>query len=195
MKKSFFLFIKLPLLLGLIMSSCNDKEQAISGFYMNRIFSIQYVSVDGTNILQNDSPIEVYYEKNGIAQKVERSNLDYPNGFTITSQRNTAPNGSDELCVKVFPSDYYDDEDISTTHIKLGDHQMDTIQCQFNITSNSIYLTKTWLNGTLCLGYRNKFIVTSYSNYKINKTPYNTDGIINGLVTLFAFAPALKTDS
>jgi hypothetical protein len=151
MKKSVYLVILLPLLLGLIMSSCNDndEEQVITGFSMNRIFFIEYVSVDGTNILQNDSPIEVYYEKNGIAEKVERSNLNYPNGFTITSQRNTASDGSDELCVKVFPSDYYSDENISTTYIKLGDFQTDTIQCQFERTANSFYLTKTWLNGVL----------------------------------------------
>jgi hypothetical protein len=149
MNKLFFLFIKLPLFLGLIMSSCNDKEQAIPGVSMNRIFFIEYVSVDGTNILQNDSQIEVYYERNGIAEKVERSNLTYPNGFIITSQRAAAPDSSDELCVKVFPSDYYNDEDISTTYIKLGDYQMDTIQCQFYRTPNLIYTLKIWHNGTL----------------------------------------------
>ncbi len=139
-----------PLFLGLIMSSCNkEKEQPISGFDMNRIFFIEYVSVDGTNILQNDSPIEVYYENNGIAEKINRSYLDYPNGYKITTQREAAPNGSDELCVKVFPSDYLNDESISTSYIKFGDHQTDTIQCQFQITTNTIYLTKTWLNGTL----------------------------------------------
>lgn len=140
----------LPLLLVLIMSSCNkEKEQPTKGFSMKTIFFIEYVSLDGINIVKNDSPIEVYYDNNGVVQKVERSNLDYPNGFKITSQRNTAANGSDELCVEIFPSDYYNDEDISTTYIKLGDSQMDTIQCQFHRTSNSIYLTKTWLNGTL----------------------------------------------
>jgi hypothetical protein len=133
------------------MSSCNDnyKEEPIPGFFLHRIFFIEYVSSDGINILQNDSPIEVYYKNNGIAQKVERSNLDYPNGFKITSQRNAAAYGSDDLCVEVFPSDYYNDEDISTTYIKFGDHQTDTIQCQFQRTTNSFYLTKTWLNGIL----------------------------------------------
>ena len=137
-----------PLLLILIISSCNDKEQAIQ-FYMNRILFIEYVSVDGINILQNHSPIEIYYEINGIAEKVERSNFDYPNGFKITSQQNAGADGSDELCVKVFPSDYYNDENSSTTFIKLGDHQMDTIQCQFQTTTNVFYLTKIWLNGKL----------------------------------------------
>ena len=131
------------------MSSCNDKEQAISGFSMNRIFFVAYVNVNGTNLLQNDSQITVYYERNGVAEKVQRSNLDCPNGYTLTSQRNTVANGSDELCVKVFPSDYMDNENISTTYIKFGNNQMDTIQCQFHTTSNSITLTKSWLNGTL----------------------------------------------
>jgi len=140
----------MPLLIGLSMGSCKkEKEQSTMGFAMNRIFFIEYVNVDGTNILQNDSPIEVYYKNNGITQKVERSNLDYPNGFTIVSQRNTAPYSSDELCVKVFPSDYYNDVDISTTYIKFGDHQADTIQCQFQRTTNSFFLTKIWLNGIL----------------------------------------------
>ncbi len=132
------------------MSSCNkEKGEPIKGVSMNTIFFIEYVSVDGTNVLQNDSPIEVYYKNGGIVEKVERSNLTYPYGFTITSQRNTAPDGSDELCVKVFSSDYYNVEDISTTYIKLGDSQMDTIQCQFHRTTNSIDIIKTWLNGTL----------------------------------------------
>lgn len=150
-KKSIYLLLMmLPLLMGLIMSSCNkEKELITEGFSMNRIFFIEYVSIDGKNILQDDSQIEVYYENNGIAQKVEQPNLTYPNGFAIVSQQNTAPNGSDELCVKVFPSDKLNDKNFSTTYIKFGDYQIDTIQCQFNITTNSVYLTKTWLNGTL----------------------------------------------
>ena len=153
MKKSIYLLLMVPFLLGLvIMSSCKKvkvSEEVIRGFSMNRLFYIAYVNPDGTNILQKDSQIEVFYEKDGIAQKVVRSNLDYPNGFRITSQRNTGPNGSDELCVEVFPSDYYNNENISTSYIKLGDHKMDTIQCEFNTTPNSIYLTKIWHNGSL----------------------------------------------
>jgi hypothetical protein len=36
--------------------------------------------------------------------------------------------------------------------------------------------------------------ITNYDNFKII-TCANTDGIINGFVTLFAFVPAPKTDS
>ena len=148
MKKTHFLFKMCPLLLILIISSCNDKDQATQ-FYLNRIFFIEYVNVDRINILKNDSSIEIYYEKNGIAEIVERPNLDYPNGFTMTTKRNALVDGSDELCIKVFPSDYYNEENISTTFIKVSDHQMDTIQCQFISVPNVFYLTKIWLNGTL----------------------------------------------
>lgn len=153
MKKSIYLFMIVSLL-GLIVSSCkneneNENEQVFIGVFINRVFYITYVNTDGTNILRNDSQLDVFYEQNGIAQKVERLNLDYPNGYTLTSLRNTAPNGSDELCVKVFPSDYYNEGNISTTFIKLGNNQMDTLRCQFQTTSNTFILTKIWLNGTL----------------------------------------------
>lgn len=131
------------------MSSCNNKEQAAPEFYMGKLYVyIEYVNVDGTNILQNDSQIEVYYEENGIAQRVIRQNLDVPFGFTITTQSDAARDGSNELCVKVSPSDYLDSENISTTYVKFGD-KMDTIQCQFYKSSNTFYLLKTWHNGTL----------------------------------------------
>jgi len=141
MKKSFYILLVLSLL---ILSSCNDKELSIKGIYINSIVFIEYSGSDGKNILKSDSQIEVFYDKNGIAEKVDHPNLTYPNGFTITTERNAQPYGSDELCIKVFPSNYYNEENLSTTYIKLGEYQIDTIRCQFYITSN-----KTWHNGTL----------------------------------------------
>jgi hypothetical protein len=149
MKKSIFLLLMLSLILGLLMSSCNDKEQADKGVFISTILFIKYSHPDGTNLLKNDSQIEVYYDKNGFAEIVNQPNLDYPKGYMITTERDAKPDGSDELCVKVFPSDYYNEENISTTYVKLGNYQMDTIQCQFNITPNSVSLCKTWHKGTL----------------------------------------------
>jgi len=138
MKKIFSLL----LLIVVFSSSCNEKEETMKGFSMNRIFFIEYVNADGTNILNYDSQIQVYYERNGIAEKVEQSNLSFPLGYTITSLRDVSPEGLNELCVKVFPSDYMDEEKSSITNIKLDDYQTDTIKCQFDISSNSVYLQK-----------------------------------------------------
>lgn len=150
MKKLFILFMMLPFIIGLIIISCNGEEKNMQDLYIGKLnVYLEYVSIDGTNILQNDSEIEVFYDKNGIVEKVNRSNLTYSNGFIITSKRDVAPNGSEELCVKVFPSDYLNVDNISTTYVKLGDHQLDTIQCQFYKASDLFYLLKTWHNGTL----------------------------------------------
>lgn len=144
------IFLMLLLFLGLFMNSCNkeNKEQAKEALYIERIVYIEYVNMDGTNILQNDSQIEIYYEKNGIAERVARANLDYGNGYVITNQQDVASNGSNELCVKVFSSDYLDNENISKTYIRLGNNQMDTIQCQFYKSSEAMYIQKIWHNGT-----------------------------------------------
>ncbi len=154
MKKQFCSYVVLSLLLGFFMSSCTDNSEAlqdrpIKGVSFNTIFFIEYVNADGTNILHNDSPIEVFYEKNGIAEKVERLYLAYPYGFEITGQQEAIPDGSGELCVKVFASDYYSERKTSTTFIKLGDYPVDTIQCLFEMIPNGIYIYKIWHNGIL----------------------------------------------
>lgn len=144
------IFMMLLLFLGLIMNSCNkeNEEQSKEAFYINNVFYIKYVNMDGINILQNDSQIEIYYEKNGIAERVARANLDHANGYVITSQQNVASDGPDELCVAVFSSDYLDNENISKTYVKLGNNQMDTIQCQFHKSSEVLYVQRIWHNGT-----------------------------------------------
>ena len=88
MKKIFYLL----LLIGALSSSCNEKEETMKGFSMNRIFFIEYANADGTNILNYDSQIEVYYDRNGIAEKVHRSNLSFPLGYTITNIRDIKHN-------------------------------------------------------------------------------------------------------
>lgn len=140
-----------------MLNSCNKdaakndtpEDRFFTGMALSRHFFIEYNNADGTNLLQNDSQIQVSYKKDGVAEIVQRGNLDYPNGYALVSQRNTAPNGSDELCVKVFSSDYDDSANMSTTYVKFGNTQADTFECQFNKTPNTVSIAKIWLNGTL----------------------------------------------
>jgi len=137
-----------------IICSCNKEKEKnfevnIAGVFVDKVFYIAYLNSEGKNVLDTNSQIQVFYLKDGTAEKVERSNLDSPNGFTLTSQRRTAANGSDELCFKVFPSDYEDNTNKSTTYIKFEDNTMDTLECQFQKTAEIHLLMKIWLNGSL----------------------------------------------
>ena len=151
MKKSVYSFVIFSSMI-LILCSCKKDttyDGVIKGVYINRHFFIEYKNAEGVNLLQNDSYIQVSYKKNGVAELVQRPNLDCPNGYAIVSQRNTGPDGSDELCVKVFSSDYDDSSNRSTTYVKFGNNVTDTFDCQFYKTPSTVALTKIWLNGIL----------------------------------------------
>jgi hypothetical protein len=151
MKNSFCSLVIL-FLAALMLNSCkkdSTNDRLFPGVALYRHFYIEYVNVDGTNLLQNDSEIQVFYKKDGVAELVQRSNLDYPDGYTLVSQRNTGPDGSDELCVKVFSSDYDDNENLSKTLVKFENNQTDTFQCQFHKTPNTNTIARIWMNGTL----------------------------------------------
>lgn len=153
MKKSICNLIILSFFLGLICSCQKEKEKNLetnfAGSIVDKVFYITYLNSESINVLQTNSQIQVFYLKNGTAEKVERAYLDCPNGFTLTNQNNTLGNGSNELCVKVFPSDYEDNSNKSTTYIKFDNNTMDTFECQFQISSGSHLLMKIWLNGSL----------------------------------------------
>ena len=131
------------------MSSCRDKNLTDHVDYGNLNIYIEYLDSNGANIVQNDTQVAVFYEKDGIPQPVVRLNLDRPYGFTITSKRDISPKPPNELCVAIFPSDYMDNENLSTTYVKLGNNSMDTFRCQFYKDQHWIYLLKVWCNGTL----------------------------------------------
>lgn len=136
----------------LVLSSCRKDttyDGIIKGVSINTHFFIEYNNADGVNLLQNNSDIQVSYMKDGVAESVQRPNLDFPNGYAIVSQRNTGPDGSDELCVKVFSSDYYDNSNTSVTYIKFDDNTTDTFKCQFYKTPGTFSIIKIWLNGIL----------------------------------------------
>jgi hypothetical protein len=151
MKKSIYSFAIFSLVV-LVLSSCKKDTKddgIIKGVIIDVHFFIEYNNADGINLLQNDSYFQVSYMKGGVAESVQRPNLDFPNGYAIVSQRNTGPDGSDELCVKVFSSDYYDNSNTSVTYVKFGNNTTDTFKCQFYRAPNLVHLIKIWLNGTL----------------------------------------------
>lgn len=153
MKKIIFCTEVMAFLCLLMVSSCNDRNnlQDVYGGHNllgNLHIYIEYVDSKGANILQNSSPVAVFYEKDGMAQLVERLNLDVPFGYVIKSKRVISQNNPDELCVDFFPSDYLDKENFSTTFVKLGNNSMDTFRCQFFNESGVFYLLKVWHNGT-----------------------------------------------
>jgi len=154
MKKILFCFKMFTLSCLLLMSSCRDENflQQINGLHNivgNMNIYLEYLDSKDANLVQKDTPVAVFYEKDGIAQPVQRPYFDVPYGYTIKSMRVISPNAPDELCVNIFPSDYMNKENFSTTYLKLGNNSMDTIRCQFYNEPGMIYLLKIWLNGTL----------------------------------------------
>jgi hypothetical protein len=143
-----------------IMSSCRDKNlfQEVNGLHDivgNMHIYIEYLDSNGANIVQNNSQVAVFYEKDGIAQPVQRPSFDVPYGYTIKSMQGIYfPNAPDQLCVDFFPSDYLNNENFSTTYVKLGDNSMDTFRCQFYNEPGVFVLLKVWHNGTLVLDHQ-----------------------------------------
>lgn len=138
----------------LLMSSCSDKNflDNVNGLHNlvgNMNIYLEYLDSKGANIVQKDTPVSVFYEKDGIAQFIDRPGFDVRYGYTIKSMKIVSPNNPDELCVNIFPSDYLDKENFSTTYLKLGDNSMDTIRCQFYNKPGMFILLKVWHNGTL----------------------------------------------
>lgn len=138
----------------LLMSSCRDKNflQQVNGehdFVGNMHIYIEYLDSNGANIVQSNTQVAVFYEKDGIAQLVQRPSFDVPYGYTIKSMQGIFPNAPDELCVDFFPSDYLNKENLSTTYVKLGNNSMDTFRCLFYNDPGVFYLLKVWHNGTL----------------------------------------------
>ena len=137
------------------MSSCKDKSlfQEVNGLHNivgNMHIYIEYLDSNAANIVQNNTQVAVFYEKDGIAQLVQRPSFDVQYGYTIKSMQGIYfPNAPDQLCVDFFPSDYLNNENFSTTYVKLGDNSMDTFRCQFYNEPGMIYLLKVWHNGTL----------------------------------------------
>jgi len=149
MKKLLFWFKMFAFSCLLLMSSCRDKDLSNHVDYGNMFFYIEYLDSKGANIVQKETQVAVFYEKDGIAQPVQRTNLDVPYGYIIKSMRVISPNAPDELCVNIFPSDYLNNENLSTTYVKLGNNSMDTFRCQFYKDQHWIYLLTVWHNGTL----------------------------------------------
>jgi len=167
MNKLFFWFKMFTLFCLLLMSSCKDENLSNHVDYGNMNIYIEYLDSNGANILQNDTPVAVFYEKDGIPQPVVRLNFDRPYGFTITSKSDISPKPTNELRVVFFPSDYMDNENLSTTYIKLGNNSMDTFRCLFYKDQHVIFLLKVWCNGTLV--YDSKTASTSSPLIKIVK--------------------------
>jgi len=140
--KTLISILTIPILLfGLCFNSCkNDPD--LPGIIVNTTFYINYINTKGENLLHDDSQIEVLYDLNGTAVKVERPNLDYPNGYALRPLGDAIPNGGNELCLKIFPEG-------SINYIKLDGYESDTLKCEFLRIRNSSTIVKIWLNNKL----------------------------------------------
>ena len=129
------------LFLGLCFSSCKN-ETNIPGLDVETVFFIKYINSNGENILHDDSQIEIRYDQNGTSIKVERPNLDYPNGYTLRPLGDATPNGGNGLCLKVFPEG-------SVNYIKIDGYESDTLKCEYLKDSGGIAIVKIWHNNEL----------------------------------------------
>jgi hypothetical protein len=141
MRKQISLLTIPILLFGLCFSSCKN-ETNIPGLDIETVFFIKYINADGETILHDGSQIEILYDLDGTAVKVERPNLDYPNGYTLKPLGDAIPNGGNDLCLKVFPEG-------SINYIKLDGYERDTIKCEFLKDSGGITIIKIWQNNKL----------------------------------------------
>lgn len=110
-------------------------------------FYLTVLNQQGQNLLAapaiyTKSNIETYHVIDGKPQLFDQPHLNANKGFLVINE------GSGKNVIQVFP--YFNKkEKRSTTLIKFGDLEMDTIECEFRFSGASVFLEKVWHNGEL----------------------------------------------
>lgn len=144
MKKNVFaLFLTL---LGVSFAGCEKSQEGkmlFNNFAMD--IYILYENNKGGNILDKNSVIDVFYDDKGVMYKVDRPNLDAPNGYVLEYK-------DQNVILKLFTSDFFiikDQRIYSKTYVKLDGLPTDTFTCQLYADGGKILVVRVWHNNNL----------------------------------------------
>jgi hypothetical protein len=141
--KKFAQFNFLSLLLVAFLNSCNHKDCCT---IIDTDVQIHYQNGSGENLINSNDElselnIKVYYKNQDGYEYIYYSNLDFPNIHRLDEGENG------ELILTVFSSNYYYDDNFSTTLIEIGELVPDTLVCEYQLSSNQEVIINAWVNG------------------------------------------------
>lgn len=127
----------------LIAFGCNKESDCC--FIIDTDVQILYKDNNGNNLINsvdqyNENKIRVYYKKGDEYEYVYKGDLDAPNMHKLYVDQDS------NLVLTVYPSNNYEGN-FSTTLIELNPNVVDTLLCEFDLSTNREVCINAWLNG------------------------------------------------
>ena len=119
-----------PFLAGIIIllfiGSCSQTSIDSDLEYVRTTTLLEYVDMDGNNILSENSHITIFYKIGNRYEEVRNMHLDNPYGFILTQKKQVLYDDNDEYIVKLTPSHFFE-ENLATTVVQVDDFIGDTL--------------------------------------------------------------------